>query len=73
MYLPHLLPPGKRIVVAEYRDAPQPGEVVSFRVVPASTSSQAVVELDNRLWRLATEADTAFEPAPRLPRITKKK
>lgn len=45
---------------------PNPGEVVSLRVAPALPTDTNTVELDGRLWRLATQ-DDPIEFAPMLP------
>lgn len=45
---------------------PQPGEVVSVQVVPASPIGG--VGIDGRWWRLAGSADQIDQPAPVLPR-----
>jgi len=43
---------------------PQPGEVVSVRVVPAGDGDAVVAELEGTYWRLATESETCVSPAP---------
>lgn len=52
---------------------PQPGEVVSFRVVPAVPDETWTVELDGRHWRLAKPDEPSTEPAPKLPDIRRSK
>jgi hypothetical protein len=52
---------------------PQPGEVVSFRVVPAASDDPWTVKLDGRLWRAAKPNEASPEPAPRLPDTRKPK
>jgi len=41
---------------------PQPGEIVSVKVVPAT--AQTGVRIDHAWWRLADESEEATEPAP---------
>lgn len=48
-------------------EPPQPGEVVSVRVVPAADDEPWTVELEGRRWRAAREDEVVAEPAPRLP------
>lgn len=43
-------------------EVPQPGEVVSVRVVPATANSG--VRIDHAWWRLAAEDEETTEPAP---------
>lgn len=52
---------------------PEPGEVVSFRVVPASPIEPWTIELDGITWRLAADDERCEVPAPTLPRIKKLK
>ncbi|TDD59351.1 restriction endonuclease [Kribbella antibiotica] len=52
---------------------PEPGEVVSLRVVPADEASPWTTELDGRHWRLAREDEECREPAPKLPSTKKAK
>jgi hypothetical protein len=52
---------------------PEPGEVVSLRVVPAADSDAWTVELDGRRWRLAREEEASLEHAPKLPDVRKPK
>ena len=46
---------------------PQPGEIVSFQVVPTDDTQEMSVELDGRRWRAARDGDVVLEPAPKLP------
>ncbi|MEX0794901.1 MAG: NaeI family type II restriction endonuclease, partial [Pirellulaceae bacterium] len=46
---------------------PGKGEFVSVRVAPADAPGQGVIELEERLWRVAQDTDPATE-APRLPK-----
>jgi hypothetical protein len=48
---------------------PMPGELVSFRVVPASESDVLKVELDGGFWRKASQHDLVNHPAPLLPKL----
>lgn len=48
-------------------EPPEPGEVVSIRVVPAGADEPWTVQLDGRSWRRATGNDVVTEAAPRLP------
>ena len=48
-------------------EPPQPGEVVSVRVTPASPQDAWTAELEGKLWRAAREDEEITEPAPRLP------
>lgn len=50
---------------------PQPGEVVSTRVVPASNVGPDVLELDGCIWRAALPGEPVRHPAPRLPETKK--
>jgi hypothetical protein len=52
---------------------PEPGEVVSFRVVPADMDEPWTVELDGRFWRAARPDEASTEPAPKLPDTRKPK
>jgi hypothetical protein len=52
---------------------PLPGEVVSFRVVPAAPYDSFSFELDGRLWRAAEPDEVCKEPAPKLPSTRKAK
>ncbi|MFI7067876.1 NaeI family type II restriction endonuclease [Kribbella sp. NPDC050124] len=52
---------------------PEPGEVVSFKVVPSAPDAPFSVELDGRHWRLAREDDEIVMPAPKLPDVRKPK
>jgi hypothetical protein len=52
---------------------PEPGEVVSFRVVPSADHAPWSVELDGRHWRLAREDEEVVVPAPKLPDVRKPK
>lgn len=52
---------------------PEPGEVVSFKVVPSEPQSPWSVELEGRHWRLAREDDAIVLPAPKLPDVRKPK
>ncbi|MEI2775202.1 MAG: NaeI family type II restriction endonuclease [Tetrasphaera sp.] len=51
---------------------PQPGEVVSVRVVPAQAGATQSVLLDGNNWRLARDDEPATQPAPRLPETRRK-
>ncbi|TCC29065.1 NaeI family type II restriction endonuclease [Kribbella speibonae] len=46
---------------------PEPGEVVSLRIVPADHGEPWTTELDGRSWRLARDGEPCTEPAPKLP------
>lgn len=46
---------------------PEPGEVVSVRVVPTEQNAPWSTELDGRSWRAARADEQVQEPAPRLP------
>lgn len=48
-------------------EPPQPGEMVSVRVVPATPDEPWTAELDGQLWRAARPGDHVTTPAPRLP------
>ncbi|MEU4293825.1 NaeI family type II restriction endonuclease [Kribbella sp. NPDC026596] len=50
---------------------PAPGEVVSFRVVPANADMPWAIELDGKIWRLARDDEQVTVPAPRLPDVRK--
>lgn len=52
---------------------PEPGEVVSLRVVPASDGDTYSIDLDGRAWRLARPDETPTEAAPKVPEPRKKK
>lgn len=52
-------------------EPPQPGEMVSIRVVPAGATEPWTVELDGRHWRAARPGETVKTPAPRLPSTKK--
>ncbi|MFI5735238.1 NaeI family type II restriction endonuclease [Kribbella sp. NPDC051587] len=54
-------------------EVPQPGEVVSVRVVPASSNAPWTIELEGRRWRVAGAAEESIEPAPKLPDTRKQK
>ncbi|MGO2747288.1 NaeI family type II restriction endonuclease [Microbacterium sp.] len=45
-------------------EAPQPGEVLSARVVRASSDDPIVAELEGDFWRAAADAEVVTEPAP---------
>ena len=45
---------------------PEPGELVSVRVIPASPADG--IEIAGGWWRLATASETASVPAPVVPR-----
>ena len=47
-------------------EVPQPGELVSVKVVPAKPKSGAKIDL--AWWRLAHDDEDVTEPAPMLPR-----
>ena len=48
---------------------PGPGEVVSFRVVAASSDDPIAVELDGGKWRRVEAGDASIGPAPLLPNL----
>lgn len=48
-------------------EPPQPGEVVSIRVVESDRGEAWTVELEGRLWRAARDHEVSTGPAPRLP------
>lgn len=48
---------------------PAPGEVVSFRVVPAASDDLAGVEIGPLRWRRALVDEEVTQPAPELPQI----
>jgi hypothetical protein len=52
-------------------EVPNPGEVVSFQVVPAVPGAPWTIELEGRHWRLAGIDDVITEPAPKLPDVRK--
>jgi len=52
---------------------PEPGEVVSLRVVPVDSAGPWTTELDERHWRLARDDEECQEPAPKLPSTRKAK
>lgn len=52
---------------------PEPGEVLSVRVVPAAVDEPWTVELDGRRWRRVKDGESPVEPAPRLPDVRKPK
>lgn len=52
---------------------PEPGEVVSVRVVPAGDDAPWTVELEGRRWRRARDDEATTESAPKLPDIKKPK
>lgn len=52
---------------------PDPGEVVSLRVVPAGIGEPLTIELDGQLWRAAREDEEVRQPSPRLPDTRKAK
>jgi len=54
-------------------EEPQPGEVVSMRVVPADRNDPWTIELEGRFWRIAAPGEQATEEAPRLPDVRKPK
>ncbi|MEJ1089050.1 NaeI family type II restriction endonuclease [Microbacterium sp. Mu-80] len=57
---------------AKHRDAaerlgtavPNPGEVVSVRIVPADVDEPFAAELEGSHWRIAAEAESCTHPAP---------
>lgn len=57
----------RRVAIQLGVEPPNPGEVVSIRVVPAAPGDSWVVELDGRTWRRAGDQEPTTEPAPRLP------
>ncbi len=46
---------------------PQPGEMVSSRVVPAAEDDPNTVELEGRAWRVASDDELVSTPAPDIP------
>lgn len=52
---------------------PEPGEVVSVRVVPARDDEPWTTYLDGRWWRRAKDDEVALLPAPKLPDVRKPK
>ncbi|WP_199240314.1 MULTISPECIES: NaeI family type II restriction endonuclease [Kribbella] len=52
---------------------PEPGEVVSCRVVPADQTDTWTTQLAGRYWRLAAPDEESNEPAPKLPDVRKSK
>lgn len=52
---------------------PDPGEVVSLRVVQAAPDEPLTIELDGQLWRAARDDEEVSQPAPRLPDTRKAK
>lgn len=52
---------------------PEPGEVVSLRVTPATDDEVWTVELEGRRWRLARNDERTTDPAPKLPDVRKAK
>ncbi|MCM3778397.1 NaeI family type II restriction endonuclease [Microbacterium hydrocarbonoxydans] len=48
-------------------EAPEPGEVVSIRLVPATDEDPFVAEFGGQLWRLADEAEISPVEAPDVP------
>ncbi|GAB4005251.1 NaeI family type II restriction endonuclease [Nocardioides ultimimeridianus] len=48
-------------------EPPNPGEMVSIRVVPAESEEPWSVELDGRRWRAARPDEPITSPAPKLP------
>lgn len=48
---------------------PEPGEVVSLRVVPATSGDSASTLLEGQEWRLAQPGEAATQRAPALPKI----
>lgn len=46
---------------------PQPGELVSVRVVPAMPEEPFIAEIDDRLWRAASDGEPAPQGAPEVP------
>lgn len=68
----YLIPGGdyevhRKVAIQLGIEPPQPGEVVSVRVVPAVRGEAWTVELDGRVWRAAQDDEDVTEPAPRLP------
>jgi hypothetical protein len=61
--------PHKRTALALGVEPPQPGEVVSIRVVPAGAHDSWTVQLDGQYWRAARPSDPTTAPAPRLPDV----
>lgn len=56
------------IVEAFGLQAPEPGEVISFRVVPTTPDDPAAVFLDSTYWRRARPGESSRNPAPGLPK-----
>ncbi|MGV1004457.1 MAG: NaeI family type II restriction endonuclease [Candidatus Nanopelagicales bacterium] len=50
-------------------EVPQPGEVVSVKVVPAKTDGGA--RIDHAWWRVADDGEEVMEPAPKVSRRDK--
>ncbi|TWP34095.1 NaeI family type II restriction endonuclease [Leekyejoonella antrihumi] len=53
--------------------APEPGEVVSLRVVPTSPGTPQSAELAGQTWRLARDGEAITVPAPVLPDTKRQK
>jgi hypothetical protein len=72
----YLIPGGdysshRQVAVQLGTQVPEPGEVVSIRVVPATSNDLWTVELEGRRWRAARVDEVSLEPAPRLPSTKK--
>jgi len=59
----------RRIAEAFGGPVPRDGEVVSFRVAPASRDDVVAVELQGQRWRRIREGDAARGPSPLMPRL----
>lgn len=80
----HLRPEGFVILSGDYSDqqhvaeslgveVPRPGEMVSARVVPASSDDGNVALMNDSYWRLADLDDVVSHPAPEFPPSKAKK
>lgn len=57
----------KKVAVALGTVVPEPGEVVSVRVTPASTRGPGTAEIADHLWRIAAPHEVVTATAPRIP------
>lgn len=69
-----LLPGGdfeshRQIAAAFGAVVPNPGEVVSFRVIPADPADPTAVVLGGKRWRRAAPGEMTTTPAPELPSV----
>lgn len=72
----YLIPSGdyeqhRRVAIELGAVVPEPGEVVSLRVVPASRTDLHTTFLDGVTWRLAQPYEHVSTPAPTLPETKK--